>query len=116
VALGIGNHLLFRYRKKNNRLPSKRPWNNHLHIWLGRILFSLALVNVGLGLKAKRAPTSVFVVFAIWLTFLAAVFAWLIWLKEEEQDKSTVEVSPEFLFSEKLEDSPSEKGSFANKN
>jgi hypothetical protein len=74
-------------------------------------LYTLALINVGLGLRAKRAPVSVFIVFGIWLAFLVAVFTWLFWIKEEPQDRITVEVGPEFVQSEKLEGRATEKGS-----
>lgn len=96
MALGIINHLIFKYRKRNRCLPSKRPWNNYVHIWFGRVLFILALINTVLGLKAKQAPTSVYIVFGIWAGLLAAVFTWLFFMKEEEwREESTTEIVTE---------------------
>ena len=42
--LGVLQHLFFR---KNKR----RGLSGHLHIWLGRVLFVLGVVNGGLGLR-----------------------------------------------------------------
>lgn len=83
VILGITNHCIFRYRLKNNCLPSSRPWNNRVHIWFGKILMVLALINIPLGMKVKRLGATVFILYAIWITLLAAMFIYLIWMKQE---------------------------------
>ncbi|GAA5807664.1 hypothetical protein MFLAVUS_001035 [Mucor flavus] len=83
VIMGVTNHYVFRYRLKNNCLPASRPWNNHAHIWLGRILMVLALVNIPLGMKMKRFGYISFGLYAAWVTLLAIVFTGLIWMKQD---------------------------------
>ncbi|KAI8384169.1 hypothetical protein BD560DRAFT_474562 [Blakeslea trispora] len=78
IILGTINHLLFRRRLKNNRLPTQRPWHNHLHIWLGRLLLTLALVNLPLGIKAYQANLPAYIAYGIWLFVLLVAFIWLI--------------------------------------
>ncbi|KAI8086930.1 uncharacterized protein B0P05DRAFT_532976 [Gilbertella persicaria] len=60
VMLGTVNHLLFRYRRKHHCLPPKRPWNNHVHIWLGRLLLFMALINIPLAMP-------LYILYGIWL-------------------------------------------------
>ncbi|KAI7900703.1 uncharacterized protein BX663DRAFT_517334 [Cokeromyces recurvatus] len=84
VTLGVTNHLVFRYRLKNNCLPDKRPWNNHVHIWFGRGLLLLAAVNIPLGMRMKRVPLGMFIAYAIWMSILFITFICLIWMKEEK--------------------------------
>lgn len=81
--IGVTNHLLFRYRLKNGCLPKSRPWNNYVHIWLGRILMTMALVNIPLGLKIKRVGLPVFIVYAIYIALLAIGFIYLTCMKQE---------------------------------
>ncbi|KAI9473713.1 MAG: hypothetical protein EXX96DRAFT_579061 [Benjaminiella poitrasii] len=85
VALGVINHLVFRYRLKHNCLPGKRPWNNHVHIWFGRILFLLAAINIPLGMRIKKVPLGMFIAYAIWMAILIIAFICLVWMKEEER-------------------------------
>lgn len=84
MLFGIVNHLVYRYRKKNNALPSSRPWNNHVHIWLGRVLLLTAAVNIPLGMKIKRAPIAAYILYALWLLGLVVLFTWLFWMKPQE--------------------------------
>ncbi|EPB89652.1 hypothetical protein HMPREF1544_03584 [Mucor circinelloides 1006PhL] len=95
VALGVVNHLVFRYRLKNNCLPAKRPWNNYVHIWFGSLLSVLALINIPLGMMIKRAPLSFFIVYAVWITILAGVYLYLTWMKEETQAPIEHKTHPE---------------------
>lgn len=43
----------------------------------------LALINIPLGMKVKRLGATVFILYAIWITLLAAMFIYLIWMKQE---------------------------------
>ncbi|KAI8047935.1 hypothetical protein BDF21DRAFT_469258 [Thamnidium elegans] len=83
VAIGVINHCVFRYRLKNNCLPASRPWNNRVHIWLGRTLMVLALVNIPLGMKIKRFGYIGFGLYAGWVTLLTIAFTGLVWMKQE---------------------------------
>ncbi|PHZ11506.1 Undecaprenyl diphosphate synthase [Rhizopus microsporus ATCC 52813] len=85
IILGVVNHSVFRYRRKHNRLPAKRPWNNHVHIWLGRFLATMALLNVSLGMRIRGASLVVYILFAIWATFLVVLFLYLAWIKTEKK-------------------------------
>lgn len=93
IILGVVNHSVFRYRRKHNRLPAKRPWNNHVHIWLGRFLAIMALLNVSLGMRIRGASLVVYILFAIWATFLVVLFLYLTWIKTEK--KQTVSCLPD---------------------
>ncbi|KAI8047412.1 uncharacterized protein B0P05DRAFT_560736 [Gilbertella persicaria] len=93
VMLGTVNHLLFRYRRKHHCLPPKRPWNNHVHIWLGRLLLFMALINIPLGMRIKKAAMPLYILYGIWLLVLAIAFLWLAFLSEKKQD--TVEPDKE---------------------
>lgn len=86
IAFGIANHCLYRYRKHKNILPESRPWNNLVHIWLGRVLLLLAIINIPLGMRIKRPPVTAYILYAIWLTVLAGAFTWLIWMKPKEKE------------------------------
>jgi hypothetical protein len=46
AAVGFYHHRRFKEDK-----PSSRRWFTHLHIWLGRSLIFLALINIGLGIQ-----------------------------------------------------------------
>ncbi|KAI8984521.1 hypothetical protein BDF20DRAFT_999499 [Mycotypha africana] len=91
VALGIINHLIFRYRRAHNCLPSKRPWNNHVHIWFGKILLLLALINVPLGMRIKRPPMALYIVYAIWVGLLIIGFVYLACMRDEVEERRLLE-------------------------
>ncbi|KAI9320054.1 hypothetical protein BX666DRAFT_2025074 [Dichotomocladium elegans] len=65
IVLGMVNHTIFLKRGRGKDEP--RPWHNSLHIWLGRILLVLALVNIPLGMAMHRSGTSWFVTYTIWV-------------------------------------------------
>lgn len=43
----------------------------------------LALVNIPLGMKIKRLSATIFILYAVWITLLAIMFIYLIWMKQE---------------------------------
>lgn len=83
VLIGVINHGIFRYRLKNNCLPNSRPWNNYVHIWFGRALSLLALINIPLGMRIKKASLALYIVYGIWIALLGIMFLYLTWMKQE---------------------------------
>ncbi|KAI8979001.1 hypothetical protein BDB01DRAFT_258609 [Pilobolus umbonatus] len=81
MIMGAVNHGVFRYRKKNNNIPATRPWNNHVHIWLGRVLLLVANINIVLGMRMKQLDLSIYIIHGIWLFFLACLFLYLFCMK-----------------------------------
>jgi hypothetical protein len=67
-ALGIVHHLGF---KKSGR----RSIMSHIHIWLGRCLITLGIINGGLGLQLANNKRSTLAVYAT----VAGIF-WLMWM------------------------------------
>lgn len=41
-------------------------------------------MNIPLGMIIKRAPISLFILYAIWITLLAIVYMYLTWMKETQ--------------------------------
>jgi hypothetical protein len=67
-ALGVVHHLGF---KKSGR----RSIISHIHIWLGRCLITLGIINGGLGLQLANNKRSTLAVYAT----VAGIF-WLMWM------------------------------------
>lgn len=83
MLIGVINHSIFRYRLKHNCLPNSRPWNNYVHIWFGRALSLLALLNIPLGMRIKKASLALYIVYGIWIALLGIMFLYLTWMKQE---------------------------------
>ncbi|KAG0166474.1 hypothetical protein DFQ30_007143 [Apophysomyces sp. BC1015] len=92
ITLGVVNHLVYRYRHKNNNVPLNRPWNNSAHIWLGRLLTALAFINIPLGMRIKQSSVSLYVGFAIWTALLVFVFLGLTWNKYKRTSEARCEM------------------------
>jgi hypothetical protein len=60
--MGVWHH-------NNFRLTGVRTWRSHLHIWFGRILILMGVINGGLGLRlaanAKRAELVSYIVLVV---------------------------------------------------
>ncbi|KAI9497070.1 hypothetical protein BDB00DRAFT_785164 [Zychaea mexicana] len=48
IGLGIVNHIIFRIHGRAK--GAKRPVQNAIHVWLGRLLGILAMINIPLGI------------------------------------------------------------------
>lgn len=66
--LGVLHHLGF---KRNGR---RQAWS-YAHIWLGRILITLGIINGGLGLQLARASRKLYIAYGV----VAGIF-WLVWM------------------------------------
>ncbi|ORZ15829.1 hypothetical protein BCR42DRAFT_43453 [Absidia repens] len=78
IILGITNHYIFKKRARENRLPSKKPWHNLLHIWGGRFIFILAVITVPFGMKLRHTPSGLYTAYAVWVSLMMASFIGLI--------------------------------------
>ncbi|CAO3600517.1 unnamed protein product [Absidia cylindrospora] len=78
IILGITNHYIFKKRARENRLPSKKPWHNLLHIWAGRFIFILAVVTIPFGMKLRRTPSGLYTAYAVWVSLIMASFIGLV--------------------------------------
>jgi hypothetical protein len=67
-AIGVAHHLGF---KKSGR----RSIISHIHIWLGRCLITLGMINGGLGMQLANSRRSSLAVYAV----IAGIF-WLMWM------------------------------------
>ncbi|KAL1934252.1 hypothetical protein VTP01DRAFT_6434 [Rhizomucor pusillus] len=76
IALGVTNHIIFRLSKKRR---TRRPWHNSLHLWLGRFVTVLSIINVLLGIQMRHLPYGVFIAYCAWLAFLIFGFTALYW-------------------------------------
>lgn len=91
IALGIVNHLIYRRRREP---ASKKPWHNVLHIWLGRIVALLALINIPLGMRMHHVTLPYYIAYAVWVGFLAVtatVLTYLIIRRKEGQTVTTAD-------------------------
>lgn len=66
ITLGVVNHMLFRRRCQRGITLNQRPWNNTVHVWLGRLLATLSLINIPLGMKMHKVSVPWFIVYAVW--------------------------------------------------
>jgi hypothetical protein len=66
--LGIGHHVLFKRKGGPNALT-------YPHIWWGRILITLGIINGYLGLKLSENTTGIEVAYAV-----VAGIIWAIWM------------------------------------
>lgn len=65
-------HLHHRYFKKHAR----RGYWSHGHLWLGRTVITIGIVNGGLGLKLANKSTGVYIAYGVvagivWLLYIA---------------------------------------------
>lgn len=63
--MGVVNHIIFRVRGRAK--GAARPWHNGLHVWLGRVLLLLAVVNIPIGFAMHRSGPAWFIVYGIWV-------------------------------------------------
>ncbi|KAI8060870.1 hypothetical protein BC940DRAFT_337237 [Gongronella butleri] len=79
ILLGLVNHVIFKRRQARNALPATKPWHNSIHIWLGRVLPLLALVNIPLGMRIKKPAQAWYIGYGIWVGMLFVLFVALLW-------------------------------------
>ena len=77
IGLGIVNHIIF--RKYGRAKGAQRPLQNTIHVWLGRILAMLALVNIPLGMHMHHSGVQWYIGYTVWVAFLCVVLLGLIW-------------------------------------
>ncbi|CDS12859.1 hypothetical protein LRAMOSA05043 [Lichtheimia ramosa] len=65
ILLGVVNHIIFRVRGRAK--GAARPWHNSLHVWLGRVLQLLAVINIPIGFAMHRSGPAWFIVYGIWV-------------------------------------------------
>ncbi|KAI8368115.1 uncharacterized protein BYT42DRAFT_585332 [Radiomyces spectabilis] len=109
ILLGLGNHALFRYRQKRNTVPKHRPWHNTVHIWLGRLVLTLAVINMPLGMRIKRAGLGLYIGYAVVVLFWAIVFLGLVWTSTRKKVlKATENEKPPIQHEATLKEQPTE--------
>ena len=67
--LGVIHHSRFK------KLGRRQVWS-HLHLWNGRLMIPLGIINGGLGLRIAGAPSSMKIAYAVIAAVMVAV--WLI--------------------------------------
>ena len=65
--LGVVHHLQFK------KLRRRQFWS-HLHLWNGRIMIPLGIVNGGLGLRIAGAPSRFKIAYAVVVALLAGLW------------------------------------------
>ncbi|KAI1372653.1 hypothetical protein F4677DRAFT_244873 [Hypoxylon crocopeplum] len=73
VVLFLQPPLGFIHHRQFNRLK-RRTIFSHAHIWLGRAVVTLGIINGGLGLRLANAPRDAVTAYSV-----VAAIAWLIW-------------------------------------
>ncbi|KAI8060869.1 hypothetical protein BC940DRAFT_311058 [Gongronella butleri] len=79
ILLGLVNHVIFKRRQARNALPAAKPWHNSIHIWLGRVLPLLALVNIPLGMSIRNPAQAWYIGYGIWVGMLFVLLVALLW-------------------------------------
>lgn len=74
--LGLAHH--FMYRKHQSRTPV-----SHIHIWYGRILMLLAVINGGLGLKLAGNTKSGEIVYGVLAGVMGVVYIAVVVMKRK---------------------------------
>ncbi|KAI2638237.1 hypothetical protein GGS21DRAFT_510269 [Xylaria nigripes] len=77
--LGIAHHKRF----KN---IARRTWVSHAHLWLGRLVIALGIVNGGLGLLLASAPSGPVTAYAVIAGVMAAL--WLLTAAYDEYQRT----------------------------
>jgi hypothetical protein len=72
--------------------PTSRRWYTHLHLWLGRLLLFLGLINMGLGIQLYgdgAAPQAIWYVLVMAAVSAYGFFFWRIHLQKRKHNDSS---------------------------
>jgi hypothetical protein len=89
LGLGVQGGLgWYHHKKYEEDKPTSRRWFTHAHLWLGRFLLFLALINIGLGIQLygdSAGAQAVWYIFAIGVVGTYAFFYWRIHIRTRKR-------------------------------